>query len=113
MKFRSVYITARNLKQAEKIALHLLSMKLVACANIFPIESMHRWKNKIEKSKEVVMLCKTTQSNVKKVISEVKKLHDYEIPCILSFDIKEGSKDFLAWVVKETYNKRKKPYRKI
>ncbi len=31
-------------------------------------------------------------------MSMVSEIHSYENPCIVFFDIKEGSKQFLTWV---------------
>ena len=42
-----VYITCKDKKEARKISRFLLEKKLIACANIFPIESMYRWEGKM------------------------------------------------------------------
>ncbi|MGB9613556.1 MAG: divalent-cation tolerance protein CutA, partial [Candidatus Margulisiibacteriota bacterium] len=52
MKFSVVYITASSSKEAQKIAEILIEEKLVACANIFPIKSIYRWKGKLCREKE-------------------------------------------------------------
>ena len=38
--------------------------------------------------------------NVQKDYSNVKKLHSYEVPCVIFFDIKNGNTDFLKWIIK-------------
>ena len=40
--------------------------------------------------------------NVQKIIKSVKKLHSYEVPCVIFFDIKGGNSEFLKWIIKET-----------
>lgn len=91
-----VYITCNDEKEAEKISKHLLLKRLVACANIFPIKSMYWWDNKIVNDKENVIIAKTNDKNFKKVESEVKKLHSYEIPCILRINAK-ANEDYETW----------------
>ena len=59
MSFIMIYVTHKNKEDAEKIARHLLGKKLIACANIFPINSLYLWKGEIERSKEVVSIFKT------------------------------------------------------
>ncbi len=98
-----VYITAASIKEARKISKKLLAKRLVACTNIIPkIESHYKWKGKLVTSNEVVIIAKTNRKLVQKVIVEVKKLHSYEVPCIVSFKIDSGSHDFLKWVADQT-----------
>ena len=95
-----VYITCKDKKEAEKISLHLLKRRIIACANIFPIKSMYWWKGKITKSNEHVMIAKTSDKNFKKLENEVKKIHSYQIPCILKINA-TANKEYQAWLNKE------------
>lgn len=97
MGFIIVYVTNKNLKQAKKIAGHLLEKKLIACANFFPIKSSYWWKGNIENDKEIVSLLKTKKKNWKKIKTEVKKIHPYEIPCIIKLDVKVN-KEYKNWI---------------
>ena len=93
------YITAPNKKEAEQIVKKLLDKKLIACANVISnVRSYFVWKNKVQNSKEIIICGKTTSKNKKKIISVVKKLHSYSVPCVIFFDIKSGNKDFLKWI---------------
>ena len=96
-----IYITCPNKREAKKIGIVLVKKRLAACCNIFPIESIYWWQKRIVKDKEVVLIVKTLKKNFKKVKKEVKKLHSYELPCILEIPIRGGSKDFLNWLEKE------------
>ena len=64
-----VYITCKDDKEAKKIATLLLSKKMIACANIFPIKSIFSWNGKIHQSKEVALLAKTR----KKLFKSIKR----------------------------------------
>ena len=96
----SIYITCKDEKEAIKISEHLLKKRLIACSNMFPVRSMYWWKEKIAKDNEIVMLAKTSSKNYEKIKKEVKKLHSYDILCILKFDI-EANKEYEEWVEKE------------
>lgn len=95
-----VYITCKDEKEAEKISMHLLKKHLIACANIFPIKSLYRWGGKIVNDNEHVIIAKTNNKNFKKVESEAKKMHSYDIPCILRINSK-ANKDYEDWANKE------------
>ena len=94
------YIVCKDAVEAEKISLHLLKKRLIACANIFPIRSMYWWKGKMMNEAENVIIAKTNEGNFNKVVNEVKKIHSYEIPCILRID-SSANKEFEKWADKE------------
>src|SRR3989344_2022345 len=95
-----VYITCKDSQEAKKISKHLLRKRLIACANIFPIKSMYWWNNKIVNDNENVIIAKTNNKNFNKVENEVKKIHSYEIPCILKINA-SSNKEYLQWASKE------------
>lgn len=95
-----VYITCKDRKEAEKISMDLLRKRLIACANIFPIKSMYWWEGKIVNDSEFAIVAKTSNKNFKKAVKEIKKLHSYEIPCILRVKA-SANKDYEKWANKE------------
>jgi periplasmic divalent cation tolerance protein len=104
---RIVYITTRNSAEAKKISSHLLKKRLIACANIFPIESMFWWDGEIQENIEFVILAKTRDENYKKVEDLVKKMHSYETPAVLSWKMDKVSKKYSDWVDRETGKEKK------
>lgn len=97
MGFIIIYITHQNIKEAKKVVSHLIQKKLIACANFFPIKSSYWWKGKIENDSEIVTIVKTKKENWKKLKSEVKKIHPYEVPCIIKFNV-ESNKEYESWI---------------
>ncbi len=94
-----LYITCKDKEEAKKISKHLLEKKLIACSNIIPIESMYWWKGKIEECNEYAIIAKTKEENYGPAEQEIKKIHSYQIPCILK--IKVGcNKEYGQWVEK-------------
>ena len=98
-----IYSTIGNIEDARRIATILVEEELVACVNIIPeIESVYRWKGKIENDPEVVIIAKTTDQNVKKTIQRLKVLHSYDVPDIIVLPIIGGLKDYLDYITNET-----------
>ena len=102
MNFIMIYTTLPDKAITEKIAKTLVDQKLIACANFFPVESTYRWKNKLCEDKEFALIMKTRENLYEKVEKRLKELHPYEIPAIVSYEIKEGSKDYLSWIKEKT-----------
>jgi periplasmic divalent cation tolerance protein len=99
----SIYVTAKNAEEAERIGGVLVEQRLVACVNIVEkIISRYWWEGKIVRDEEALLVAKTKQSLVRAVIEKVKALHSYTCPCVVSFSIENGNEDFLAWVRRET-----------
>lgn len=96
--FIIVYTTVGKRKDAEMVAQKLLEKRYIACANIFPMEANYWWQGKIEKAKEFGLFLKTKKENYKIIERELKRIHPYELPCILSWRIERGEKNYLKWL---------------
>ena len=98
-----VYMTAGTYEEAGKIARDLVSSRLVACVNIISgMHSCYWWEGEIKYESEAVLIAKTKDSLLSKVVERVKTLHSYDCPCIVSVPIAGGNSDFLDWIEKET-----------
>jgi len=100
-KFIFVYTTVRSKGQAQKIAQILLKKRHIACANIFPITSLYWWQGKKTRAKEFGIFLKTRAKKYRDIERELKKIHPYQLPCILSWVINKGEKGFLGWIEEE------------
>lgn len=95
--FSIVYITTGNMDEAKQIARILVEKKLAACVNMFPVTSIYRWDG-IQEDYEVAMIVKTTYEQIEQIEKAVKEIHSYTVPCIISFSIDGGSRDYLQWI---------------
>ncbi|MFC1625243.1 divalent-cation tolerance protein CutA [Patescibacteria group bacterium] len=100
-----VYVTCDSVKEAKRMGKHLMNKRLCACVNIFPeMQPMFFWppkKNKIDESKEVVMIVKTIEDKYKKLESEISKIHTYDVPCIIAIPTKYVSQKYYDWLIGE------------
>jgi periplasmic divalent cation tolerance protein len=97
---RVVLVTCGSLAEARKIAKAVVGNRLAACVNVIstPVESVYRWKGKVENTKEFPLLIKTTALRLKDLEREIAKLHSYEVPEFLVLGVEGGSKKYLAWL---------------
>jgi periplasmic divalent cation tolerance protein len=96
---RIVLSTAGSQDEARKIARHLVEHRLAACVNIVPqIESVYRWKDKVESSPEWLLLIKTSALHVAEVEAAIRQLHSYELPECIAISIEDGGKEYLQWL---------------
>jgi periplasmic divalent cation tolerance protein len=99
-QFRLVLVTCSSLPEARKISRSLIQKHLAACVNIHSskLESIYRWKGKIETAREHLLLIKTTTRRLKALEREVLRLHSYETPEFLVLPITSGSRPYLRWL---------------
>ncbi|HLD19461.1 MAG TPA: divalent-cation tolerance protein CutA [Candidatus Nanoarchaeia archaeon] len=95
-----VYVTCKNFSEAGKISKRLLEKRLIACANIFPVKSLYAWKGKIVQENEHVIIMKTLRQKFSKIKAEILKMHSYDVPCIVGYEMKAGHADYLKWLRK-------------
>lgn len=98
-KFIIIFITAPSKKEARLIVSSLIKKRLIACGSILGgVDSIFIWKSKIDRASEALLILKTKKALFKKIVSEVEKLHSYDVPEIIAFPIIEGSKKYLEWI---------------
>jgi periplasmic divalent cation tolerance protein len=97
---RIVLVTAESLRAARQIARSLVQKRLAACVNILlsPVDSIYRWKEKVEVAHEYLLVIKTTARRYAALEKEIARLHSYDVPEMIALPITAGSADYLAWL---------------
>ena len=98
-----VYITVKDRREARKIGKKLVKSRLAACVNIIEgMNSLYFWEGKLRDDEEVILIAKTRASLVSELIEEVRAMHSYRCPSIVSLPIEDGNDEFLDWIAEET-----------
>ena len=94
-----VFVTAKNVKEANKIADKLVEDKLIACANIVKgVKSIFWWEGTADRADEVLLILKSRKSCFARIVKAVKLLHSYKVPEVIALPIVDGNKDYLDWI---------------
>ena len=84
---------------AQRIANQLVAEKFAACANILPpIESVYRWKGKIEQGDEVLVFFKLSEDRQSAFQDKLRSLHPYDVPEIIFLPVTAGLPEYLRWI---------------
>jgi len=98
-----IYTTCPDVDVAEKLASELLEQQLIACANITEgITSLYRWEGSVRQETECVVMLKTDESMLEKVMGYVEEHHPYECPALFSLAPQHCSQAFAEWVKEQT-----------
>ena len=96
---RVVLMTAPDAAAGEKLARGLVDAGLAACVNVVPgVVSIYKWKGKVERDAEVLLVAKTLAPRVDALVAFVKQNHSYETPEVLALPVLSGSPDYLKWL---------------
>jgi periplasmic divalent cation tolerance protein len=96
---RIVLTTAPSQREARRLAAALVARRLAACVNIVPgVESVYRWKGRVERTREWLLVIKTTQARVRAAERALREEHPYELPECLVLGVEGGSREYLAWI---------------
>ncbi len=99
MSYIIILSNTNSIENAKLIANTLVKEKFAACVNIIPqIKSIYFWNNEITEDDEYLMVIKTKKELFESVKNKIIELHPYEVPEIISFDITNGTKNYLEWI---------------
>jgi periplasmic divalent cation tolerance protein len=102
-RYRVVMVTCGSIAEARRIGCAVVEKKLAACANIVAgVESIYRWKGKVERAREVLVIMKSSATRLPELEREVKRLHSYDLPEFIVLPIVAGAKEYLHWIGENT-----------
>ena len=105
-----VSISCGNNTQAVSLSKKLVEANLVACAQLFPIQSIYHWDGAVQNDQEVMIQAKTLASKLEALEELVVEEHDYDVPEIIATPIIWGHSAYLDWIEANTKeNQASKP----
>jgi periplasmic divalent cation tolerance protein len=94
-----VLVTSASLREAKRIAKHLVEAKLAACVNISaPVRSIYRWEGKIADEGEYLLFIKSTRDLFPELKAAIASIHSHHTPEIICLPIIDGSRNYLQWI---------------
>lgn len=80
-----------------------MAERLAACVNLVSaVTSLFHWGGKVQKSREVLMIFKTTERRYAALEKKILSVHSYEVPEIIAMRVDRGFDQYLGWVMRET-----------
>jgi periplasmic divalent cation tolerance protein len=99
----AITTTADSREVLEKMGRHLLTERLIACIQVVgPIKSLYWWKGNIEEADEWLGIMKSRKSLYRQVEAEIRGLHTYEVPEIVTVELSGVLPAYGDWVLNET-----------
>jgi len=96
-----VMTTCSDRRAVAVITRALLRERLAACIQALPVASRYRWKGRIVRDREILLLIKTRDALYGKVEARIRSLHPYTVPEILKVPVDGGFAGYLRWISRE------------
>lgn len=97
---RIVLVTAPDRKTARVLARAALEARLAACANLLPgVESHYWWKGRLEKSREVLVVFKTSRRRLTALEKLILARHPYDTAEVISLSLDASTPRYLDWLL--------------
>ena len=98
-----VLVMASSRQEASKIGRAMVKQKVAACVNIVPaVTSIFRWQGKVQRSRETLLMVKTSGRRYAALERLIRSMHSYEVPEIIAINVDRGLSQYIAWVDQET-----------
>jgi periplasmic divalent cation tolerance protein len=98
-----VIITAPDAGWLVEFTRSLVIERLCASGHNFTeIRSLYRWRGQVYDRPEARVALHTRRSLAAQIVARTLKEHPYEVPCVASVPIGDGSPEYLQWVRDET-----------
>ena len=100
MKLKIIITTTDSNKTANDIAEYLVKDNLSPCVQIVPnINSVYKWKGKLDKSGEILLLIKTISEKLQDCKKMILKYHNYDAPEIVVTDGDILNDEYKNWFI--------------
>jgi periplasmic divalent cation tolerance protein len=97
--YRIVIVSVPRGGKAESLAEGIVEARLAACVSILPdAVSIYRWKGRVRRDAESLLVIKTTVSKLKALERWVLARHPYEVPEFAALPVASGSKKYFSWL---------------
>jgi len=93
-----VLTTVEGEEDAERLASSLLNEKLAACVSLFPVKSFYWWEGEIEASREFLLIIKTVDELVDRLVSYLSEIHPYEVPEVVVLPVERVGEPYERWL---------------
>lgn len=99
---RIVLVTAPSEDAAGKLARGMVEERLAACVNLVTgVKSVFRWEDAIQEESELLMIVKTTDARLEKLVAFVEREHPYDVPEFVVIDPEAIEHGYREWLLDE------------
>jgi len=102
-RYAQLQTTIDSRERAAELVRSAVDAGLAACGQVLgPIESVYRWKGRVEEAGEWLCLFKTRAALAERLERFLLERHPYEVPEIVTLSVERTSEAYGDWIESET-----------
>jgi periplasmic divalent cation tolerance protein len=96
-----IYTTCQNMEEAQKLGGLIISKKIAACVDFWPISSCYNWEGGIQCVSQVMLLITTFETKLEEINKIISENHTYSVPLIAGVDVRRINHPYKEWMMGE------------
>ena len=94
-----VYTTCENMEEAEKLGSIIITNKIGACVDFWPISSCYNWEGSMKCVSQAMLMITTFESKIEDVTQILSDNHSYSVPLIAGVDVRRVNSSYKEWMM--------------
>ena len=86
------------MEEAEKLGGLIISKKIAACVDLWPITSCYNWEGAYQCVEQVMLLVTTFEAKLEEVNEIISENHTYSVPLIAGVDVRRINRPYKEWM---------------
>jgi periplasmic divalent cation tolerance protein len=84
--------------EAEKLGGLIISKKIAACVDLWPITSCYNWEGAYQCVEQAMLLVTTFEAKLEEVNEIISENHTYSVPLIAGVDVRRINHPYKEWM---------------
>lgn len=94
-----IYTTCKDMDEAKKLGELIISKKIGACVDFWPISSCYSWEGSLSCVTQAMLLITTFESKLEEVNQIISENHTYSVPLIAGVDVRRINHPYKEWMM--------------
>jgi periplasmic divalent cation tolerance protein len=93
-----IYTTCEDMDEAKVLGEIIISKKIGACVDFWPITSCYQWEGSLKCVSHVMIMITTFEAKLDEVNQIISENHTYSIPLIAGVDVRRINHPYKEWM---------------
>ncbi len=94
-----IYTTCKNMEEAKILGNLIITGKIGACVDFWPISSCYEWNGALKNVEQAMLLVTTFETKLEEVNEIISKNHTYSVPLIAGVDVRRINHLYKEWMM--------------
>ncbi len=96
-----IYTKCKDMEEAERLGGLIISKKIGACVDFWPISSCYNWEGSMKCIQQAMLQITTFESKIEDVTQILFDNYSSKVPFIAGVDVRRVNSSYKEWMMKE------------